>query len=497
MRVFRTTYRARDGRTKTARKWYIEIKDHLATTRRFAGFTDKAQSEALGRQIERLVNCRVSGEQPDAQLLKWLEQVPVTLKGRLAKIGLLDSARVHASKPLEEHLADYEKSLRVRGRTAQYIRETVREITRAFDVCGFVFWADISDDRLEGYLADLRDGGIGARTFNAKLKAVKGFASWMVKKGRANRSPLRNVACLNVEEDRRRERRPLEPDEASRLLATAAAAPKRFGMTGLERRLAYRLAIESGLRANEIRTLTVASFDFRRLTVTARAGHSKRRREDVLPLRPDTAAEIQQFLAGKLPKCRAFNMPHKDRVADMLKADLADAGIPYQDDVGRYADFHALRHTTASLLADAGVHPRVAQSILRHSDANLTLKIYTDVLRGRESEAVASLPDFSLTTQEHQKATGTDGDLASCLALSGGKQRTSADGNGQMAENSPGRERTRKARSQAKNTDSGHKNGDSGATGERGFEPRLTDPESVVLPLHYSPKAVQYGSVLL
>ena len=31
------------------------------------------------------------------------------------------------------------------------------------------------------------------------------------------------------------------------------------------------------------------------------------------------------------------------------------------------------------------------------------------------------------------------------------------------------------------------------ASGEQGFEPRLTDPESVVLPLHYSPKPNYYN----
>ena len=48
-------------------------------------------------------------------------------------------------------------------------------------------------------------------------------------------------------------------------------------------------------------------------------------------------------------------MPYK--TADMLKADLETANIPYVDDAGLYADFHALRHSTGSLLAAAGVHP--------------------------------------------------------------------------------------------------------------------------------------------
>ena len=92
----------------------------------------------------------------------------------------------------------------------------------------------------------------------------------------------------------------------------------------------------------------------------------------------------------------------------MLQADLADAGIPYVDDAGRYADFHSLRHSTGSLLAASGAHPKVVQSIMRHSDINLTMSLYTHTLRGQEAKAVENLPDLSLPTKESQSATGTD-----------------------------------------------------------------------------------------
>ena len=115
--------------------------------------------------------------------------------------------------------------------------------------------------------------------------------------------------------------------------------------------------------------------------------------------------------------------------------DLEGAGIDYVDDGGRYADFHALRHTTASFLAATACHPKTAQQILRHSDVNLTLSKYSHILRGQESAAIANLPDLSGPFQEQQKATGTDNatacgnDSASCLALSRGKQRIKVNGN--------------------------------------------------------------------
>lgn len=50
----------------------------------------------------------------------------------------------------------------------------------------------------------------------------------------------------------------------------------------------------------------------------------------------------------------------------MLRADLAEADIPYVND-GFFFDFHAQRHQTGTLLAATGMHPKVAQSIMRHS----------------------------------------------------------------------------------------------------------------------------------
>lgn len=103
-----------------------------------------------------------------------------------------------------------------------------------------------------------------------------------------------------------------------------------------------------------------------------------------------------------------------------------EAQIPYVDDSGRYADFHSLRHSTGSLLAAAGVHPRVIQSIMRHSDINLTMSRYTHIFREQEAEAVAKLPDLGSPDREGNKSTATVTnskiDLVLRLAQNGGKE---------------------------------------------------------------------------
>ena len=223
------------------------------------------------------------------------------------------------------------------------------------------------------------------------------------------------LQSINVKADRRHDRRSLEPDEIRLLLETTQDQPKRFGMTGYERALLYRLTVETGLRREELESLKKSSLNFDTCTVTVEPGYTKNKKIAILPLRKDTAAELQVFLSSKMPTTKAFKVPVK--TADMLKEDLAAASIPYVDDAGRFADFHSLRHSTGSLLAAAGVHPKVIQAIMRHSDINLTMSRYTHLFRGQESEAVAKLPDLSLPSKKKQRvvATGTDNVLPSDL----------------------------------------------------------------------------------
>jgi Phage integrase family len=172
------------------------------------------------------------------------------------------------------------------------------------------------------------------------------------------------------------------------------------------------------LRANELRSLTRSSFSLEgdEPTVTVEAAYSKRRREDELPLRPETVCLLRTHLAKKLPSAKAFNFPRKEDTADMLRADLAAARakwideatqsadrveregssmLAYRDHAGLVADFHSLRHTFISNLARAGVHPKLAQSLARHSDINLTMSRYTHTTRGEQHEALAALPELT------------------------------------------------------------------------------------------------------
>ena len=480
MRVFRSSYKDRNGRTRKTARWYIELADHLGTRRRIPGLSDKRQTETLGRRIVDLVNLRAGGATLPPDMTRWLEELPPRLRDVLARHGLLDAGRCAALRPLAEHLngvpdtPGWRQHLAGKGNTAGHVDKSCSRVRRVIEGCGFTFWSDVSASCVMAFLSSLRDDkadaqgnvkrGLSAQTFNYHLTAFKSFCKWMVADGRASESPVAHLSGLNARTDRRRVRRALSVEEIRWLLDTTGEATPAHGMTGPVRSMLYRLALETGLRRGELASLTRAGFhlDGEHPIVTVEAAYSKHRREDVLPLRSDTAAVLKELLAGKLPGVTAFDLPRdRHKSARMWREDLGaaraawleDATSPqerqkregssflsYQDAAGRYADFHALRHTAGSLLAASGAHPKVAQSIMRHSTIELTMSRYTHVFAGQEADAVAALPGLDVApVKQSARATGTDHARADrsggsvfpvCLAHQGGKRRTSTDSGG-------------------------------------------------------------------
>jgi len=58
---------------------------------------------------------------------------------------------------------------------------------------------------------------------------------------------------------------------------------------------------------------------------------------------------------------------------------------------GLAARFHALRHTYASLMLAAGVHPKIVSEALGHSTVAITLDIYSHVTPGLQEAAAKQL----------------------------------------------------------------------------------------------------------
>jgi integrase len=157
-------------------------------------------------------------------------------------------------------------------------------------------------------------------------------------------------------------------------------------------------------------------------TATVAACYSKHRRRDTQILHPELVRQLRNWLATKR-RVRADRplFPVSGRVPGgterkthkMIRLDMAaareqwieDAETPcekrrreesdflaYQDHAGLYADFHSFRHLFITSLERAGIKPRMAQTLARHSDIRLTLGLYTHVELHDQTAAIESLP---------------------------------------------------------------------------------------------------------
>lgn len=174
------------------------------------------------------------------------------------------------------------------------------------------------------------------------------------------------------------------------------------------RRPVYLVAVLTGLRRGELGGITWADVDFDRMTVRVRVGVGKAAREDFIPLHPQAAAELSAIKPmDAMPLDLVFAAIPNDRT---VRKDLRDAKVPIADDEGRVVDFHALRTTTGTMLARAGVSPQMAQRVMRHANMATTLTHYTDLRLVDLTGAVRALPEIGTQTPigpEVAKATGT------------------------------------------------------------------------------------------
>ncbi len=67
------------------------------------------------------------------------------------------------------------------------------------------------------------------------------------------------------------------------------------------------------------------------------------------------------------------------------------AGLDPDGDAGKL-DFHALRTTLCTMMANTGVNVRQAMEVMRHTDIRLTTKTYTDPKLIDTHAGVSSLP---------------------------------------------------------------------------------------------------------
>lgn len=197
-------------------------------------------------------------------------------------------------------------------------------------------------------------------------------------------NPLKVVSRIDVRGKEKIQRRAFTEAELRRLRDVSG-----------RRWLIYWMAVTTGLRRGELNALEWDDLQLEgtHCWVRVRASIAKNKRTVELPLSDTLASALRlirplevsldaKVFKGWIPKMKRF------------RKDLAAANIPFVNELGHRADFHALRGTLATYLLNAGVPLRMAMSWMRHSDPSLTAKTYYDAQQAPLCDVLGKLPVF-------------------------------------------------------------------------------------------------------
>ena len=263
---------------------------------------------------------------------------------------------------------------------------------------GGVMLAKLTPTHILGLYADMERDGASPRVRQLTHAVLRRALKQVVKWGLA----LRNV-CDAVDPPRvaHKEISPLTPEQVDKLLKET----KHDRLHGL-----YVLAVTIGMRLGELFALQWPNVDLSKGTINvcqtlidingqlilAEPKTTKSRRLIQLPkvavyaLKKHRAAIVAEGLADVLwVFCNQSGNPLRRSHfhAYQFKPLLKHIKLP---DIR----FHDLRHTSATMLLSAGVHPKVVQERLGHAQISITLDTYSHVLPSMQREAAEKFDEM-------------------------------------------------------------------------------------------------------
>ena len=297
-------------------------------------------------------------------------------------VGLLAPAaqRQTFESPLAELVGGYVADLKALGRSTDHVRHVDKRLLRLIRECK---WQNLREVTADSFLRWRAEQKQAPKTINEYQAALSALFTWLRKQNRVAANPFEIVSKVDTRGKQRIQRRALNDDEARRLLVGP-------------RKLLYLLAMHTGLRRGEINALHGGDFhlDTANPYWVLPAAFVKNRKEQPRPLHPELVAELQKLKAAGKVKSEGLVFPERVPPMKVIRADFKAAGIPLTDERGHRVDFHALRTTYITRLQRAGVSPREAMELARHSDMRLTMKTYTDVAQLPLAATVRGLPSI-------------------------------------------------------------------------------------------------------
>jgi integrase/recombinase XerC/integrase/recombinase XerD len=273
-------------------------------------------------------------------------------------------------------------------------RAAAEKTRRAYggDVEQFAVWCAARDLEptavavrdLRRYAATLSESGIKATSLARKIASLRALYRVLREHGEVAQNP---AELMTLPKRPRTLPHVLRPAELSSLLDSIPAVRP----LDLRDRAMFELAYASGLRAEELVDVTIASIDFDGEQVRIEGKGSKTR---FVPVGEPALASLARYLERGRPALAHDDEPVlflsksgralcTSDVRRRLRAWSTRAGL------GGTVHPHALRHSFATHLLDGGSDLRAIQTMLGHSSISTT-QVYTRVESARLKRAYAS-----------------------------------------------------------------------------------------------------------
>ena len=239
-------------------------------------------------------------------------------------------------------------------------------------------------ETIRTYLGYLFRQKVKKVTVNRKMSSLRSFYKYLIRNGKIKNNPAGMIQTAKTE---KYVPNFLSVDEMFELLN----AQKDSSISGLRNRAMLELFYSSGLRLGELAGLNVMDLDFNQALVKVRG---KGRKERIVPVGGPARLALQEYLAKtgdarKKVDADVFNSPlflntRGARITVRSIARIVDEATK-KSGIGRKISPHALRHTFATHLLNAGADLRSIQELLGHESLSTTQK-YTAVNISRMME---------------------------------------------------------------------------------------------------------------
>ena len=242
----------------------------------------------------------------------------------------------------------------------------------------------VEPENIREYLSYLYRQKVKKVTVNRKVSSLRAFYKYVLRTGKIKNNPAEMIQTLKTEKYMPTF---LSVDEMFELLK----AQDESSVLSLRNRAMLEIFYSSGLRLSELAGLDLIDLDFNQKLVKVRG---KGRKERIVPVGGPALKAVQEYLgkigeitkntSGDIFKKPLFLNARGERITTRSIARIVNE-LTSKSGIGRKISPHALRHSFATHLLNAGADLRSIQELLGHESLSTTQK-YTAVNINRMME---------------------------------------------------------------------------------------------------------------